>query len=146
MKIIKELISMILLDYMTGGIEQMTLIANKGTEVIQNTDLNNIDYSADDTINIFVKKLNDYIEIKNKIPKEMIIKELAESYNLYFEILEFVNANFVDLLNKIENEEFMNKLLQLAEKSYIITADITSIEHNYKFSEKTHELYKEINL
>lgn len=145
-KIVKELITMKFLNYMTGGLNQMTNIANQGTEIVKKASKsrNNIDYSLDDTLNIYVKTLNEYIEIKNKIPKEMVISELSNSYDLYFEALEFVSTNFVDMLNHIDDENFWNQCSELSTISHSIAADIMSVNYNYDFSEKTQEIYKEM--
>lgn len=75
--------------------------------------------------------------MKNKISKERVSKEIYESYELYFEILEFINMNFIDILNYLGDEKFSNELSQLVMKSSEVEEDFNSSEDNYKFNEKT---------
>lgn len=77
------------------------------------------------------------VKLKNKISKERVSKEIYESYELYFEILEFINMNFIDILNYLGDEKFSNELSQLVMKSSEVEEDFNSSEDNYKFNEKT---------
>ncbi len=146
-KVVKELISVELITKMNGGLEQIATIANKATEIIRKTDFNNIDYSLDDSLNIYVEKLEDYIKLKDIIPKDILIADnkVYETYDLYFEVLEFINSNFTNILNHInENDIDVNEINQLSLKLETISINIKSIVDNYNFDMKTHQIYGEI--
>ncbi len=145
-KIVKELISLKLTENMSKGSEQITSICNKGIEILKKVNINKIDYSLDDNLNIHVNKLEDYIKIKDNISKEMIIEDMDETYDLYFEVLEFVNVNFIDILNNVQKGNFISQVTQMSTKLETIGLDIQSIEDNYNFGTKTREIYNEIRL
>lgn len=143
-KIIKELITMKLSNNMIGGMEQITTICTKGVEILNQIDTYKIDYSLDDNLNIYVKKLDDYVKVKDNITKEMIIEDMHENYDLYFEILDFVHKNFCDILNNIQKTNFANEVSNISAKFYTIAVNTKSIEDNYNFSPIAKELFNEI--
>ncbi len=55
--IIRELNTSIFCDRASDGINKITEIVKKCTDIINKVDMNNIDYSLDDNINIYVKTL-----------------------------------------------------------------------------------------
>lgn len=142
--IVKELITLEFFENVAKGADRGTEIVNKGAEIFKNVNRNEIDYSLDDQLNIYVKKLEDYINVKEKISKEMIIEELYDSYDLYFEVLEFVNENFMDVLENINNQNFISEASKMSLKMTTLGVQIQSIEDNYNFSSRTKEIYEAI--
>ena len=144
-EIVMELITIIFSEKMTSGIENITTILNKSTSVLNTINKSNIDYSADDQVNIYVKKLYTYIDLKNKISKDMIVSELHNSYELYFSVLEFVDENFFDFLNNITDPEFINSIPTQSSNMLEIATDVNSLANNYSFNPKTQDIYEEIS-
>ena len=146
-RIVSELISIKLITAMKGGLEQINTIVNKATEIVQKTDFNNIDYSLDDNLNIYVEKLEDYIKLRNDIPKDILITDdkIYETYELYFQALEFVNSNFINVLNNIRNNNINEtEINQISLGLETISVNIKSITDNYNFDVKTKQIYEEM--
>ena len=143
--IIKELLSEIFCDKMSKGIQKQTNIANEAANVFTIVDRDNINESLDDNININVKGLDAYIELENKISKNMIIKELEETYDTYFETIKYVRNNFIDVLNRIDDDDFLNYLGTLSSNMIKVANDLQSVSDNYDFNPKTDKIMKDNN-
>lgn len=143
--IIKELLSEIFCDKMSKGIQKQTNIANEAANVFTIVDRDNINESLDDNININVKGLDAYIELENKISKNMIIKELKETYDTYFETTKYVRNNFIDVLNRIDDDDFLNYLGTLSSNMIKVANDLQSVSDNYDFNPKTDKIMKDNN-
>lgn len=142
--IIKELITSIFCDKASSGIEKISDIATESTNIVEKIDIDNIDYTLDDNLNIDVEALDAYIAIEEKISKDMISEELAETYDLYFYILKYVRENFYDVLNNIDNEEFINEVSNLASDMTKMSNDCYSYADNHNFNPKATDIYQEI--
>lgn len=142
--IIEELTTSIFCDRASSGCEKVADIANECTSVVGKIDINNIDYTLDDYINIYVENLDDYINLENEISKDMISEELAETYDLYFSTLKYVRENYCDVLNHINDEAFINETNNLASNFTQIANDCNSYGDNHKFKSKTQDIYSEI--
>ncbi|MFR3182324.1 MAG: hypothetical protein ACLTPN_01720 [Clostridia bacterium] len=106
--------------------------------------MNNIDYSLDDNINIYVKTLDDYIALENELSKDMISTELQETYDIYFSMIKYMRENYYDVLNHIKDENFIEKTNDLANNMTRISNDCFSYADNHKLQAKTQDIYKEI--
>lgn len=142
--IIKELTTNIFCDKASSGIEKVSNIVTESTKVMKKINRENIDYTLDDNINIDVEALDAYIAIEEKISKDMISEELAETYELYFNILKFVRENFYDILNHINDDEFINEVNNLATDMTKISNACYSYADNHNFNPKATDLYQEI--
>ena len=130
---------------MSKGIQKQTNIANEAANVFTIVDRDNINESLDDNININVKGLDAYIELENKISKNMIIKELEETYDTYFETIKYVRNNFIDVLNRIDDDDFLNYLGTLSSNMIKVANDLQSVSDNYDFNPKTDKIMKDNN-
>ena len=70
--IVKELITTIFCDRASSGIEKVGNIAQQCTNVVQKIDRDDIDYTLDDSINIDVQALGNYILLEDERSKDMI--------------------------------------------------------------------------
>lgn len=143
--IIKELITSIFCNRASSGIERVGNIATQCTNVVRKVDLTDIDYTLDDNINIDVQSLERYIALEDEISKDMIAEELAETYDLYFNILKYVNENFYNVLNRINDDEFIDNVNSLASDMTKISNDCYAYSDNHNLNPKTVDLYEEIN-
>lgn len=143
-RIVKELISMAFIQKCYGGIKQSDNIVTKAASIIKNINTNNIDYTLDDTLNIYVGKLKDYISIESSIPKDIIIPELHEVYQTYFDSLKFVNDNFYNFLNNITNKEFTSRLPSVTGDCINMAVILESVRYNYNFLPQTIDIYAKI--
>ena len=107
--------------------------------------MTDIDYTLDDNINIDVQSLEKYIALEDEISKDMIAEELAETYDLYFNILKYVNENFYNVLNHINDDEFIDNVNNLASDMTKISNDCYAYSDNHNLNPKTVDLYEEIN-
>lgn len=143
-EIVKELITTIFCDRASSGIEKVGNIGKQCTNVMQKVDRNNIDYTLDDNININVQALEDYILLEDEISKDMISNELQESYTTYFNILKYVKENFYNVLEHINDDNFINEVGNLSTDMNKIANACFSYSDNHKFKAKTQDIYKEI--
>lgn len=143
--IIRELNTIIFCDRASAGINKITEIVKKCTDIINKVDMNNIDYSLDDNINIYVETLDDYISLEDELSKDMISSELGETYDLYFSIIKYMRENYYDVLNHMKDEKFIEEANDLANKMTKIANDCYSYADNHKIQAKTQDIYKEIN-
>ncbi len=142
--IIRELNTIIFCDRASDGINKITEIVKKCTDIINKVDMNNIDYSLDDNINIYVKTLDDYIALENELSKDMISTELQETYDIYFSMIKYMRENYYDVLNHIKDENFIEETNDLANNMTRISNDCFSYADNHKLQAKTQDIYKEI--
>lgn len=142
--IIRELNTIIFCDRASDGINKITEIVKKCTDIINKVDMNNIDYSLDDNINIYVKTLDDYIALENELSKDMISTELQETYDIYFSMIKYMRENYYDVLNHIKDENFIEETNDLANNMTRISNDCFSYADNHKVQAKTQDIYKEI--
>lgn len=142
--IIRELNTSIFCDRAGNGISKVTEIVKQCTNIINKVDMNNIDYSLDDNINIYVESLDDYISLENEVSKDMISTELQETYDIYFSIIKYMRENYYDMLNHIKDEKFIKETNDLTNKMTRIANDCYSYADNHKFQAKTQDIYKEI--
>lgn len=142
--IIRELNTIIFCDRASDGINKITEIVKKCTDIINKVDMNNIDYSLDDNINIYVKTLDDYIALENELSKDMISTELRETYDIYFSMIKYMRENYYDVLNHIKDENFIEETNELADNMTRISNDCFSYADNHKLEAKTQDIYKEI--
>ena len=112
--IVKELITTIFCDRASSGIEKVGNIAKESTDVVKKIDRKNIDYTLDDSININVEALEDYILLEDEISQDMISSELQETYTTYFKILKYVKENFYNVLEHINDNNFINEVNNLS--------------------------------
>lgn len=142
-RIIKELLSIIIINKMSGGIEEITEIATESTNIVYEIDKDNIDYSLDDQVDIRVEGLKDYIDFKNKIPKDLLIPEVIDIYDGYFNCLDYVYNNCKSMLNRIKDKEFPKEIQDLSNEMYTIAVKIQSFVNNYKCLSETDAIYEE---
>lgn len=143
--IIKEFITSIFCNRASSGIEKVGDIASQCTDVVRKVDVTDIDYTLDDNINIDVQALEKYIALENEISKDMIAEELAETYDLYFNILKYVNENFYNVLNHINDDDFIDNVNSLATDMTKISNDCYAYADNHNLNPKTVDLYEEIS-
>ena len=142
--IVKELITTIFCDRASSGIEKVGNIAQQCTNVVQKIDRDDIDYTLDDSINIDVQALGNYILLEDEISKDMVSNELQECYTTYFNILKYVKENFSNVLEHIEDDDFISHVSSLSIDMNKISNDCFSYADNHKFKSKTQDIYKDI--
>lgn len=143
--IVKELITEIFFNKAGKGIQKVGNIISESTNVVRKVNLDDIDYTLDDNINIEVKALDAYINLENEITKDMIDKKMQESYDLYFSIIKYVNKNFYDVLNHIYDNAFIDKVSSLSSDMTKVANDCYSYADNHTFNKKSEEIYKKIS-
>lgn len=143
-KIIQEVISGIYAERVTSGVTQMTQIANEATQIILKTNKTNIDYTADDRLNIRVEQLDDYIAIETKIKLYMLISELEDTHELYFDIMKRVRANFYDVLNNLDYISGSNEIEKLVEDTLRLAYKTQSATYNHDYMAESNKLLQSI--
>lgn len=143
--IIKELITQCFCDRISSGLKKSNSIVSECTALVYKINMNNIDYTLDDNINIDVEGLDSYISLENEITKDMIIDELSTTYDLYFKQLKYMRENFYDILNRWGNEDFINEIKNLASDMIIVSNETTAVSDNYKFNPKSKDIYEKIS-
>lgn len=143
--IIKELITEIFADRANSGMNKLTSIASESSKIIGKVNINNVDYTLDDTLNISVESLDSYIALEDEISKDMILDELSATYDSYFKVLKFIRENFYNVLDHaITDTNFSNDVLDIANEMYKLSNDFEAVADNYKFSPDTQDIYKKI--
>lgn len=146
-EIIKELITEIFCDRANKGIQKINNITNESTKIVKKiNNINDIDYTLDDNLNADVLALSNYISLEDEISKEMISDELQEVYTKYFDILKYVKENFYDVLNHINDTEFINNVAKFGTDMNKMANDCFSYADNHKFKAKTQDIYQEIKI
>lgn len=143
--IIKELITQSFCNRIAGGMEKCYSITMDCVSVINKVEKGNVDYTLDDNINISIKALDTYINLENEISKDMILDELSETYDLYFKQIKYIRENFYDILNHIDDENFITDVENLAGDMMIVSNELTSVSDNYNYNPKSLDIYENIS-
>ena len=106
-EIVKELTTEIFCDRAGKGIQKLDNITNQCINIMKKVDRNDIDYTLDDNVNTDVLALSNYILLEDEISSDMISDELQDCYTKYFYILKYVKENFYDILDHINDDEFI---------------------------------------
>lgn len=143
-EIVKELITEIFCDRADKGFQRLNNIANQCTNIMKSVDRDNIDYTLDDNVNLDVLALSNYILLEDEISSDMISDELRDCYTKYFYILKYVKENFYDVLDHINDAEFISNVANIGTDMNKMASDLYSYADNHKFKAKTQDIYQEI--
>lgn len=144
-EIVKELTTEIFCDRAGKGIKKVGSIINQCTNIMKKVDTNDIDYTLDDNVNTDVVALSNYILLEDEISSDMISDELQDCYTKYFYILKYVKENFYDMLDHINDDEFISNVANLGTNMNKMANDFFSYADNHKFKAKTQDIYQEIS-
>lgn len=144
-EIVKELTTEIFCDRAGKGIKKVGSIINQCTNIMKKVDTNDIDYTLDDNVNTDVVALSNYILLEDEISSDMISDELQDCYTKYFYILKYVKENFYDMLDHINDDEFISNVVNLGTDMNKMANDFFSYADNHKFKAKTQDIYQEIS-
>ncbi len=144
-EIVKELTTEIFCDRAGKGIKKVGSIMNQCTNILKKVNRDDIDYTLDDNVNVDVSALSSYILLEDEISKEMISDEMQDCYTKYFYILKYVKENFYDMLNNIDDDEFISNVASLGTDMNKMANDCFSYADNHKFKAKTQDIYQEIS-
>lgn len=144
-EIVKELTTEIFCDRAGRGIKKVGSIINQCTNIMKKVDTNDIDYTLDDNVNTDVVALSNYILLEDEISSDMISDELQDCYTKYFYILKYVKENFYDMLDHINDDEFISNVANLGTDMNKMANDFFSYADNHKFKAKTQDIYQEIS-
>lgn len=142
--IIQELITEIFSIRAGKGMDRVINITSKATNIIQTTDMFNIDYTADDQLNIDVANLDNYIALENEITRDMIAIELRDTYDLYFKDLKFTRKIFYNFLDNVKDPNFVTETNNMANDFTKQSNDFFSYADNHKYNPKTKNIFEEI--
>lgn len=144
-EIVKELTTEIFCDRAGKGIKKVGSIMNQCTNILKKVNRDDIDYTLDDNVNADVSALSSYILLEDEISKEMISDEMQDYYTKYFYILKYVKENFYDMLDNIDDDEFISNVANLGTDMNKMANDCFSYADNHKFKAKTQDIYQEIS-
>lgn len=144
-EIVKELTTEIFCDRAGKGIKKVGSIMNQCTNILKKVNRDDIDYTLDDNVNADVSALSSYILLEDEISKEMISDEMQDCYTKYFYILKYVKENFYDMLDNIDDDEFISNVANLGTDMNKMANDCFSYADNHKFKAKTQDIYQEIS-
>lgn len=144
-EIVKELITEIFCDRASKGIQKVDNITNQCINIMKKVDRNDIDYTLDDNVDTDVLALSNYISLEDEISSDMISDELQDCYTKYFYILKYVKENFYDILDHINDDEFISNVANLGTDMNKMANDFFSYADNHKFKAKTQDIYQEIS-
>ena len=144
-EIVKELTTEIFCDRAGKGIQKLDNITNQCINIMKKVDRNDIDYTLDDNVNTDVLALSNYILLEDEISSDMISDELQDCYTKYFYILKYVKENFYDILDHINDDEFISNVANLGTDMNKMAYDFFSYADNHKFKAKTQDIYQEIS-
>lgn len=136
-EIVKELTTEIFCDRAGKGIKKVGSIMNQCTNILKKVNRDDIDYTLDDNVNADVSALSSYILLEDEISKEMISDEMQDCYTKYFYILKYVKENFYDMLDNIDDDEFISNVANLGTDMNKMANDCFSYADNHKFKAKT---------
>ncbi len=142
--IVQELITEIFSTRAGKGMDRVINITSKATNIIQTTDMFNIDYTADDQLNIDVANLDNYIALENEITRDMIAIELRDTYDLYFKDLKFTRKIFYNFLDNVKDPNFVTETNNMANDFTKQSNDFFSYADNHKYNPKTKDIFEEI--
>lgn len=143
-RIVKEILTEIFCYKIGDGVEEVTTIFTEGTNIIYKIDINNIDYSLDDNLTVRVENLQEYIKLKDDFSKEMLIEEMDEIYDMYFETTEYVHLNFKEFMNRIFDKTFASEIQEISSDLYTISVKLKNIGNIYEFLPETQDIWEEI--
>ena len=141
-EIVKELTTEIFCDRAGKGIKKVGSIMNQCTNILKKVNRDDIDYTLDDNVNADVSALSSYILLEDEISKEMISDEMQDCYTKYFYILKYVKENFYDMLDNIDDDEFISNVANLGTDMNKMANDCFSYADNHKFKAKTQDIYQ----
>lgn len=144
-EIVKELTTEIFCDRAGKGIQKLDNITNQCINIMKKVDRNDIDYTLDDNVNTDVLALSNYILLEDEISSDMISDELQDCYTKYFYILKYVKENFYNILDHINDDEFISNVANLGTDMNKMANDFFSYADNHKFKAKTQDIYQEIS-
>lgn len=144
-EIVKELTTEIFCDRAGKGIKKVGSIMNQCTNILKKVNRDDIDYTLDDNVNADVSALSNYILLEDEISSDMISDELQDCYTKYFYILKYVKENFYDILDHINDDEFISNVANLGTDMNKMANDFFSYADNHKFKAKTQDIYQEIS-
>lgn len=144
-EIVKELTTEIFCDRVSKGIQKVDNITNQCINIMKKVDRNDIDYTLDDNVDTDVLALSNYISLEDEISSDMISDELQDCYTKYFYILKYVKENFYDILDHINDDEFISNVANLGTDMNKMANDFFSYADNHKFKAKTQDIYQEIS-
>ena len=144
-EIVEELTTEIFCDRAGKGIQKLDNITNQCINIMKKVDRNDIDYKLDDNVNTDVLALSNYILLEDEISSDMISDELQDCYTKYFYILKYVKENFYDILDHINDDEFISNVANLGTDMNKMANDFFSYADNHKFKAKTQDIYQEIS-
>ncbi len=144
-EIVKELTTEIFCDRAGKGIKKVGSIINQCTNIMKKVYTNDIDYTLDDNVNTDVVALSNNILLEDEISSDMISDELQDCYTKYFYILKYVKENFYDMLDHINDDEFISNVANLGTDMNKMANDFFSYADNHKFKAKTQDIYQEIS-
>lgn len=144
-EIVKELTTEIFCDRASKGIQKVDNITNQCINIMKKVDRNDIDYTLDDNVDTDVLALSNYISLEDEISSDMISDELQDCYTKYFYILKYVKENFYDILDHINDDEFISNVANLGTDMNKMANDFFSYADNHKFKAKTQDIYQEIS-
>ena len=144
-EIVKELTTEIFCDRAGKGIKKVGSIMNQCTNILKKVNRDDIDYTLDDNVNADVSALSNYILLEDEISSDMISDELQDCYTKYFYILKYVKENFYDILDHINDDEFISNVANLGTDMNKMANDCFSYADNHKFKAKTQDIYQEIS-
>lgn len=144
-EIVKELTTEIFCDRAGKGIKKVGSIMNQCTNILKKVNRDDIDYTLDDNVNADVSALSSYILLEDEISKEMISDEMQDCYTKYFYILKYVKENFYDMLDNINDDEFISNVANLGTDMSKMANDCFCYADNHKFKAKTQDIYQEIS-
>lgn len=144
-EIVKELTTEIFCDRAGKGIQKLDNITNQCINIMKKVDRNDIDYTLDDNVNTDVLALSNYILLEDEISSDMISDELQDCYTKYFYILKYVKENFYDILDHINDDEFISNVANLGTDMNKMANNFFSYADNHKFKAKTQDIYQEIS-
>lgn len=143
-RIVKEILTEVFCDKIGDGSEEITTIFTEGTNIIYKIDINNIDYSLDDNLTVRVENLQEYIKLKDDFSKEMLIEEMNEIYDMYFETTEYVHLNFKEFINRIFDKTFTSEIQEISSDLYSISVKLKNIGNMYEFLPESQDIWEEI--
>ena len=131
-EIVKELTTEIFCDRASKGIQKVDNITNQCINIMKKVDTD-------------VLALSNYISLEDEISSDMISDELQDCYTKYFYILKYVKENFYDILDHINDDEFISNVANLGTDMNKMANDFFSYADNHKFKAKTQDIYQEIS-
>lgn len=74
----------------------------------------------------------------------MLIEEMDEIYDMYFETTEYVHLNFKEFMNRIFDKTFASEIQEISSDLYTISVKLKNIGNIYEFLPETQDIWEEI--